>query len=191
MRIATAHLRSLAPYGQSRYHNTDKLEKESSKDFEVRTWRNRLHTNAKGEVFMPSMAFKNCLAEAAKYLSIQIPGKGKATYTKHFEAGVLVTDGLNLGVQKEEVDGLWLFVPADGRRGGGKRVEKCFPVIQEWSGQVTFYVLDETITEEIFSYVLKQAGQFIGVGFFRPRNNGYFGRFTVDKIDWAEQEEAA
>jgi hypothetical protein len=49
------------------------------------------------------MAFKNCLAEIAKYLSLQIPGKGKTTYTKHFEAGVMVLDGLALPERKDTV----------------------------------------------------------------------------------------
>jgi hypothetical protein len=39
--------------------------------------------------------------------------------------------------------------------------------------------LDDTITEEVFKLHIEQAGQFIGLGSFRPRNNGYYGRFKV------------
>jgi hypothetical protein len=185
MKTAVCHLRSSSPYSQSKYHSTAKLEKEIPKDYEARTWRERLHYDKKThEVFIPPMAFKNCLSEAAKYLSIQIPGKGKATYTKHFEAGALVTDPLMIGIKRDDVDPNWLFVPADGRRGGTKRVEKCFPIIHEWEGEVTFYIFDETITKDVFTHVLEQAGRFIGVGTFRPRNNGYFGRFDVLKVSW-------
>lgn len=185
MKQARATLESVAPYSQSRYHGTEKLDKENHQDYEKRTWQNRLHSNKDGFVFIPPMAFKNCLSECAKYLSIQIPGKGKATYTKHFEAGIMVTDPLVLPVKKEEVEGEWLHVPSDGRRGGTKRVEKCFPVIHEWSGEITFFIFDETITEEVFSEHLHQAGQFIGIGRFRPRNNGFYGRFTVKKITFS------
>ena len=187
MITATATLESVSPYGQSRYHGSPKKEKEGHNDYERRTWRNRLHTTPEGEVFIPPMAFKNCLAEAAKYLGIQIPGKGKQNYTKHFEAGVLITETLPLGVMKDDVDGLELFVPSDGKRGGSRRVMKTFPVIQSWSGKVEFVVFDETITEEVFRYHLEQAGKFIGIGFFRPRNNGYFGRFSVVALEWKEQ----
>lgn len=185
MKTAIATLRSISPYSQSRYHGTDKLDKENARDYEKRTWRERLHVNEEDKVFIPPMAFKNCLSEAAKFLSIQIPGKGKATYTKHFEAGVLVTDALPLPISKDDVKGEWLFVPSDGKRGGGSRVEKCFPVIPEWSGDVTFYVLDETITKDVFESHLQQAGQFIGIGRFRPRNNGFYGRFEVEKVKWS------
>lgn len=185
MRVATVQIEGLAPYSQSRFADVPKLPKESANDHETRTWRERLHANADGFVVIPPMAFKNCLSEVAKYLSVQIPGKGKATYTKHFEAGVIVTEGLTLGVRKADVDGEWLFVPADGKRGSGKRVKKCFPIIREWGGTVVFYIVDETITPDAFEQHLREAGNFIGVGRFRPRNNGYYGRFKVTRVTWS------
>lgn len=184
MKTATVRLESVSPYSQSRYHGEEKLNKETSVDYERRTWRSRLHVNDGGHVFIPPMAFKNCLAEAAKFMSRQIPGKGKSTYTKHFEAGLLVTDPVDLGIKAADVQGEWLFVPSDGVRGSGKRVEKCFPVIHEWSGDVTFHVLDDTITEDIFNQHLSEAGNFIGIGRFRPRNNGFYGRFAVRAVTW-------
>lgn len=186
MKQVIAKLESISPYSQSRHYTTPKTEKEGPRDYEARTWRDRLHTLPDGRVFIPPMSFKNCLSEAAKFLSISIPGKGKSTYTKHFEAGVLVTDALVLNVKKDEVLGEWLFVPSDGVRGSGKRVDKCFPIIQEWAGEVTFYILDETITEPVFRKHLEQAGQFIGMGRFRPRNNGFYGRFLVESLKWSE-----
>jgi hypothetical protein len=166
---------------QSKYHRTEKLDKELHDAFEERTWRERCNTTEDGHVFIPPTAFKNCIAETAKFLSVSIPGKGKSTYTKHFEAGIMVIDGLKLPVKKEKVKGLWLHVPSDGRRGGTKRVMKCFPTVAEWGGDVTFYILDDTITKDVFDYHLAEAGKFIGIGSFRPRNNGFFGRFEVVK----------
>jgi len=184
MKTAIATLKSVSPYSQSRHYTVDKLEKELARDYEARTWRERLHVTENGNVFIPPMSFKNCMSEAAKFLGMQIPGKGKSTYTKHVEAGVLVTEPLVLPNQKDEVKGEWLFVPSDGVRGSGKRVDKCFPVIHEWSGEVTFYILDETVTEDVFKKILSQAGMFIGIGRFRPRNNGFYGRFSVESVDW-------
>lgn len=187
MKTAIAQLESVSPYSQSRHYSVDqvpKLQREIPKDYEARTWRQRMHVNDSGNIFIPPTAFKNCLSEAAKYMNIQIPGQGKATYTKHFESGVLVIEPLTLDVKAADVPGEWLFVPADGKRGSGKRVEKCFPVIHEWAGAVQFLILDEIITQEVFARVLEGAGQFIGIGRFRPRNNGFYGRFAVKKIGW-------
>jgi hypothetical protein len=184
MHTAIARLESISQYSQSRYHDAEKLPKEAADDYEARTWRGRMHVTEDGNVFIPPMAFKNCLSEAAKFLSVQIPGKGKSTYTKHFEAGILVLEPLVLDVKAEDVEGEWLFVPADGRRGSGKRVKKCFPYIPKWSGDVEFHIIDDTITKGVFEEHLREAGSLIGIGRFRPRNNGFYGRFRVVSIDW-------
>ncbi len=184
MHIAIATLESTAPYSQSRFHNLPKLDKESAEDYETRTWRHKLHADSEGRAFIPPTAFKNCLSEAAKYLALQIPGKGKATYTKHFEAGVLVIDAVPLDVTRDTVDGEWLHVPSDGRRGGPKRVMRCFPYVPTWGATVAFHILDDTITRDVFEKHLAEAGNFIGIGRFRPRNNGYYGRFKIAALDW-------
>lgn len=186
MKIAEATLKSVSPYSQSKHYDTPKLNKELPKDYEARTWRDRLHSDQDGNVFIPPMAFKNCIAEAAKYLSLNVPGKGKATYTKNFEAGVLVMEPLVLPIKKSDVEGEWLFLPSDGKRGSGSRVDKCYPVIRQWEGVARFYVLDDTITEDVFKHVLGEAGKFIGIGRFRPRNNGFYGRFEVVALQWSE-----
>lgn len=184
MHTATAHLRSISPYSQGKYHNLESLDKEAKDDYERRTWKGRLHVNEEGNVVIPPMAFKNMLSEAARYLGIQIPGKGKSTYTKHFEAGVMVVEPMVLPVNGEDVQGEWLYVPSDGKRGGSKRVMRCFPIIHSWSGTVAIHVLDDTITKDVLLDHLQQGGQFIGIGRFRPRNNGYYGRFEVSKLEW-------
>lgn len=186
MKRAVVKFKGVSPYSQSRHYQVDPKEKESKADFEKRTWRERVHCNEDGYIFIPPMSFKNCLAMAAKFLSVQIVGKGKATFTKHFEAGVLVTEPLVLPIKKDEVKGEWLFVPADGIRGSGKRVEKCFPLIPKWEGNVEFLIIDDTITKEAFDYHIKQAGQLIGIGRFRPRNNGYYGRFDAEVLTWED-----
>lgn len=188
-KTAIAKLTGTSPYSQSRFHDTDKLAKELPGDYEARTWKNKLHVNDSGHVEIPPMAFKNCISESAKFLGLQIPGKGKSTYTKHFEAGILVTEPSPLAIKVDDVRGQWLFLPSDGVRGSGKRVKKCLPVIPSgWEATVEFLIFDDVITEDVFKLHLKQAGQLIGIGTFRPRNNGYWGRFLVESLEWQEYE---
>lgn len=189
MKIAVAHLRSISPYSQSRYHDTPKLDKERPDDYEMRTWAERLSITDDGHVFIPPMAFKKSLETAARFLGMQIKGRGKATYTKHFKAGVLVTDALVLPIRKQDVPGEVFFVPSDGKAGGGSRVKRKFPVIREWEGNIEFYILDETITQDVFATHLREAGNFIGIGRFRPENGGFYGRFFVVSLKWQEADE--
>ena len=181
---AIAHIESLSPYSQSRKHDTPKLEKEHNDDHEKRTWREKSHYDKNEDVFIPPMAFKIALAECARFLSETIPGKGKATWTKHFEAGILCMDPIYLGVKKNDTVGESYWMNSDGKRGSGSRVLRTFPCVQEWKVKVPFYVLDQTITEPVFRKYVNEAGKFIGIGRFRPRNGGFYGRFKLANLEW-------
>lgn len=184
--LCTAHLVGDAPIGFSRAIQSVKGTGEGHDKFEERTWREKMHTNKDGHVMLPGAAVKNALGEVAKYLSESVPGKGKATWTKHFEAGTMVTQDFPLmrdgkPILAKEVECVRLFVPASGKRGDGKRVWKHFPVIQTWETTVQIYLLDPMLAdkpEKVETY-LGHGGKFIGFGFYRPRNNGNWGRFHV------------
>jgi hypothetical protein len=185
VRRAIARLRGISPYSQSRYHETEKLDKELADAYELRTWMEKLWVDKDGIVFIPQMAFKNCVTEAAAFKGLQIPGKGKSTYRKHFESGFIVLEPSSLGIKKQDVPKETYFVPADGVRGSGKRVRKHFPVISEgWEANVVFNVLDPIITQDVFKEHLAEAGMFIGIGRFRPSHNGFYGRFEIMKWKW-------
>jgi hypothetical protein len=190
MKKATVTLTSASPYSQSRLYSAEvpKLEKESAADYDARNWREHQHYDRKtGEVYIPPMALKNALMECAQYLGEKIPGKGNATWTKHFTAGLLVTDPIMLGVKKDETEGETFMCHADGKRNSGTRVPRKFPVIHDWEATATFYILDESITKDVFTRYLEEAGKFIGVGRFRPRNGGFYGRFHVgDDLTWED-----
>ena len=198
IRLATAKIVGASPYSQSRKTLTLKEDRETSDVHERRTWRERMHTDTppdpetgevRGNVVIPPMALKNCLDQAASSLGLTVPGRGKKGYGKVFEAGVLCMDPIVLGVKAEDVQPEELFVPSDGRRGGGSRVTKLFPHIPEgqWGGEAKFTVLDDLISEDVFERVLHHAGQLVGLGRFRPQTRGFYGRFKVEgKIRWQE-----
>lgn len=187
MKKAIVTLKSASTYGQSRHVQEPAKNKESPDDFEKRTWRERCHVNDNGNVYIPGIQFAQSLREAAKYLNMQVKGKGKSTYTKNFESGIIVIDNIVLPVKKEDVKGITVFVPSNGMPGGGKRVMKTFPIVDEWEGTITYHVIDDLITEDVFKQALYASGNFIGIGYWRPRNRGYYGRFTVEDVKWVEE----
>lgn len=183
--IAKVYLKSMSPYGQSRFHNTEKLPKEGADDYDKRTWRERQHYNEFGNIIIPAQCFSGCIRDAAKYLSIQIPGKGKSTYTKHFASGVSVFEPLVLKIKKDQTAFHDLYLNSDGIRGSAKRVIRRMPILPSWEGWVEFMIFDDTITKDVFEHVLREAGKFIGIGQFRPQNGGSQGRFMVEKLQWS------
>lgn len=221
MKNYVVRLTGLSPYSQSKPHQVPKLDRETAEDYEARTWKNRMHVNDQGEIFIPAQALKNCLAEAAKYLSMQVPGKGKSTYTKNFEAGILIlanavahhpsgdpllaTDCMERDLstfkdssnKKEHAEGNkppfvfgdWIFTPSDGVPGSGKRVWRCYPVIAPgWTADFVISVVDDLITKSVLESHLMTAGMLIGLGRFRVRNRGTYGRFTSEIVDTQDLE---
>lgn len=185
MRIATAHLKSATPYSQSRFIEIPRKDNESMDDWEMRIWPERCHwikIDGVDHMHIPGVQFKNALAEAAKFYSESIPGKGKATWTKNFLSGILVTDNLDTGYTRDTVQSEILLCKV-----GSGKVKKIFPVIPGWEGVIQYQVIDDFITEDIFMRYLMASGRIIGVGKSRPRQSGYFyGTFTVEDLGWDE-----
>lgn len=188
MRQAEFTIVGISPYSQSGFIQSPRDDKETFEDYEKRCWRERMHSNGSGTIFIPPMGLKQCLDAAAKFISMQIPGKGKATYTKHFRTGLLCTDPIDLGVNIEDVTGKWFQMNSDGVRGSGKRVPRCYPEVPEWRGEAKALLLSDAITDPVFETHLKQAGQFIGLGRFRPENGGFYGRFTYENLRFSEMD---
>jgi hypothetical protein len=173
---------STSEYSQSRNHETEKLPRELAAAHEERTWREKSHVNGEGFVIIPANQFKVAITEAARKLSLQIPGKGKKTYTSAFVSSVFVPKPIVLPIKKEELRGEKISCNSNGKPGTGSRVWRIFPVISEWSGKLEIHVLDDIITEDVLSEVLICAGSFVGVGRWRPSVGGYNGRFEINKI---------
>jgi hypothetical protein len=204
-RVVTALLVGIGPYSASRKYDdlVPRLEKENSDDYDKRTWREHANYDQKTrEMFIPPMGLKLSIAEAAKRLSIKIPGKGKATYTKNILSGVIAAERIWLeapsGDGKKPAWGRVLMEDAtmegflansDGRRGSGSRVFRRFPVLHQWRATAELMLIDDEVPAEVFERCLREAGNLIGVGRFRPQNGGYFGRFTVQHVQWSSLEQ--
>lgn len=186
MRHCIVTIRGIAPYSQSKLHEAPKLDKETHDAYDRRTWREKCTTDADGMVQIPAMAFKQALPIAAKKLGLQIPGRGKSTYTKYFEGDVICTDNVPLGIHKDEIGMVEIWANSDGVRGSGKRVKRHFPQIEKWGGKAEFLIFDDTITREVFEQVIDAAGMGVGIGRFRPENSGTNGRFVCEKFEWVK-----
>lgn len=183
MRTVTITIKGTSPYSASRYHETEKLERESPDDYARRVWREQLHTNGDGTVIIPGIQLKKALAWMAGYLSETIPGKGKKTWTKFFMAGTMPITDLHLGVKPDAFECVPIRCGAQGARGGGQ-VTRYFPQISKWGGPIDFAILDDTITREVFERYVSETGRYCGLGRWRPANGGMNGRFEATKFDW-------
>jgi len=198
MHVAIAKLESTSPYSQSKHYDemeVPMLPKELKGAYEERTWRHRMHTCdadrslefEERRIEIPGLCFANSLKEAAKRLKLKVQGKGRVEWTKYFEAGVMCIDSITLPIKVKDVQGQRLFVPSDGKRGGGSRVTKIFPLISEWEGEMRYQVFDDMITADVFKQFLTASGILVGIGRFRPERSGFYGRFIVNAFKWEER----
>ena len=178
MKLYQAHLASKTAYGQGRYHDTPKLERELHDAYEVRTYLHKLHT-ADDHVFIPPMAFKKCLEDTARYMKMPIPGRGKETYTKNFVQGVMCNEPVVLDIKASETRLEKVFTLSQPQKPQGGRVWKYFPVIPQWEGILPIWVLDDIITQEVLKRHLEIAGDITGIGVWRPQRGGLWGKFTL------------
>lgn len=59
------------------------------------------------------------------------------------------------------------------------RVIAIRPRWNSWDADFTLKVDNDTITDSTIREIITNAGQYIGIGSFRPTNNGKFGRFEL------------
>ena len=186
MKTATVTLQGTAPISFSKHldeESVPKREGENHEDYDIRVWREKAHF-VKDEVVIPGINFKFMMDWTAAQLGLKIQGRGNKTWSTIFKAGVLCPDPMALGVTKDELKFTKVYCNADGRRGSAKRVWRRFPILHEWGGEVAFYILDDTITEDIFHRHVVQAGKICGLGRYRASVGGQFGRFTVESFSW-------
>ncbi len=198
VKIAKFDIVGIAPLSYSKVILTPKERGETSGKHEDRCWRERLHVDSEGLVFLPAMALKKQGEAAGKALAETIPGKGKKTYTNEFKTGTMVMDNLRIlvpdgngkwvSIKSEDVEGQRVFVPADGKPGGGSRVWKIFPTIPQWRTSGIVHVMSKVLCDEmekVHEYAI-YAGQFLGMGSFAARVGGLNGRYLVE--NWTVED---
>jgi len=74
----------------------------------------------------------------------------------------------------------------DKRSAVNKNVKARIIVIRpkwtDWEVEFVLNVDNDTLTSETVEKIITYAGQYVGIGSFRPINNGMFGRFEVKEF---------
>lgn len=170
----------------------EKKPKETHEQFEDRSWKQKIHTNDKGQAVLNRFALKNALESAAGRLRMPVPGKTKSEFKARFVQGLVpcedpVLCNLNgVPYSPDQFESRKLFVPSDGKKGNGTRVYRIFPTVTNWMANVRILVLDDLIDDKILMSHLQEAGIFIGLGSMRVQGGGVNGRFIVKSVTASE-----
>ena len=184
MRIIEAELVSTTPIEFGKQQESTKQPNETWEQYGERTWKERCHTDDKGNVYINPMAFRKALETAASRINESVPGKGKQKWGKYICSGIQTCDPVFIGIHVDNISYKIVSVPSDGKPSGqskGSRVARYFPHADKWKGKLILTISDDTIPFDQIKKWLIYAGQFCGVGVYRPSSSsgGWYGKWMV------------
>lgn len=134
------------------------------------------YRNAEGKCYIPSEQLRGALINAGGMVKAKVGNARKSM--KNIVAAMFT-------IQEEEIS-MPNYDMVDKRSAVNKNVKARVIVIRpkwsKWSASFTLCVDNDSITKETIEEILSNAGNYVGVGSFRPTNNGQFGRFTIGEV---------
>ena len=127
----------------------------------------------KGKFYMPSDHVKGALINGGAMVKSKVGNARKSM--KNIVAGMFFVMPDKLPLKQEYI--------IDKRSAVNKnikaRVISIRPKWEDWSTEFELHIDNDTITESTIKEIIENAGNYIGVGSFRPQCNGMFGRFKL------------
>ena len=185
MRVATIKIRGITPYSPSKAFTSEKKDKESPEQFDIRCWREHAHVNSKNEVVIPSVAIGNAIVDTAAFLGKggELQKKGSAKWTENFIRGIAIAQSAPIGCNADTMkEPEMIYAHADGNPKSGKRVWRRFPIFHDWGATLVVHILDDSIPVDVFKRVVESCGLFNGFGRYSARVGGHNGRFIVEEL---------
>lgn len=134
------------------------------------------YRNEENKCYIPSAQLKGALVEAGKLVKGKV---GNATKSmKNIVAGMFIVTPEQITLPDyDKID----------KRSAVNRVNKARvisirPKWTDWEVEFILKIKNTTITEETIRQIVTYAGEYIGIGSFRPTNNGEFGCFEVTSM---------
>lgn len=140
-------------------------------------WLGSLYWSKEKGIHMPTVNIRSCIIEGAKLNKL---GMHIKRGTMVFEESVpFIFDGPK---DPEELFKDKTFVDVRSVVVSQSRLMRCRPVFPKWECSIDIHYDPTAIDEADIIKCAENAGQFIGLGDFRPNKGGMFGRFTVEKV---------
>jgi len=137
----------------------------------------KLYTTEDGKIYTPSTHIYGSLVDAAK--NFNIVGKKRATYSKIFGSVISIEPDVIIH-KKQEWEVFSISAVNPNTRG---RIMVHRPMLKKWEIEFEIIFNDDDIPVEVLKSVIDWAGQYSGIGDWRPNKKGKYGKFMVTKFD--------
>lgn len=185
MKKYTVQIEGITPYMQHRMDDVKLEEWEKNRKLIIErddiskadSFRAEFHSyNDKDGFFLPTEQIKGSLIGAGAMVKSKVGNSKKSM--KNIVAGMFFIQEEKIRLPKDyEID-----KRSAVNRNVKARVICIRPKWSKWKGEFTLLVDNDTVTEETIKEIIKNAGDYIGIGSFRPTNNGSFGRFKLNNL---------
>lgn len=177
MKTAKVTIKGITPLMQHRFPMAG-ADDTSKKRTGVPDWKaegeTALYRDEKGKIYEPSSHIEGALTIASR--TLKIPGRRGATYAKLIGSAVSVEpDVIYHKNVNYEIDARPVVVQR-------ARVVRYRPIFKNWELSFEVIVSDDQIPMEVIKLALDHAGQYVGLGDFRPGKGGKFGKFMVTEF---------
>lgn len=132
-----------------------------------------MYQDKEGNPIIPSEHIRGALIQSGGFIKAKVGNANRNM--KNIIAGMFF-------VTPEEIklDSDWIIDKRSAVNHAVKgRVISIRPRWNEWKVNFILSVDNDTITEATIKQLLEYAGNYVGIGSFRPQHNGMFGRFDV------------
>lgn len=134
------------------------------------------YRNAAGQCFIPAEQLRIAFINGGTYLKSKVGSRTKSM--KGIIAAILQ-------INPEEIQ-LPDYDLIDKRSAVNKNIKARVMVIRPkwslWDAEFEMILDNGTITKEMITELVTVTGNYVGIGSYRPTNNGYFGRFKLVDI---------
>lgn len=135
------------------------------------------YRNKEGKCFIPAEQLRIALINGGSYLKSKVGGRTKSM--KGIIAAVLMINPEAIIIPD--------YDEVDKRSAVNKNVKARVMVIRPkwltWKAEFDMMLDNGTLTKEMITELITVTGNYVGIGSYRPTNNGYFGRFKLVSLD--------
>lgn len=130
--------------------------------------------------YIPSEHIRGGLIDAGNLVKAKVGNRTKSM--KNIVAGMFFVEPEKIRITNDFV--------IDKRSAVNQKIKAriiCIrPRWNQWTVTFTLVVDNDTITDATIKQILEYAGQYCGIGSFRPTKNGMFGRFKIVSFEKAD-----
>lgn len=185
MKIYKVEIKGTTPYMQHRMDDKkledwekergkiierDNIAKEDLIRAEFHCYRNN------GEYFLPAEHIRGALINAGAFVKAKVGNSRKSM--KNIVAAMFFVKPLEIKMPD--------FDEIDKRSAVNRNIKGRVIVIRpkwnNWRAKFNLMIDNDTITDGTIKSILEYAGKYVGIGSFRPTNNGMFGRFEIEEF---------